>query len=763
VNSEVRITRGPATKFITQQQDDYFDFTKHLVLIDTTAWVKALATDTSYLYADIFAQYVASAPTQLANKFANMSFVRCGIKLTVMLEGCAYACGWLRYSFDPNVASEQVSIAGRYGMPSPGNVRGLLLPGIDIVPGESTTYELDLPCPTPSGYYTLRPNTINNNALGSWGMTRNVMSQLLTGTAVTPSCTVRTYMSLIKPEFIGLTLTMNEEKTEHKYSGPLAQVSEISSMVSTYFPPLAAFTTPFSIVTGAASAILAVFGFSKPSQPSSFFRIAGTTGNYSHVDGKIDAYVVSASCQNALSIADEMCPLLRKEDMVVDDLISRKTVIITIPIATTDGNGTVYPGIPVHPQYNDPTVTSHGGQEYTPMQWIAATADYWAGDITYNFKFICSVFHRATVGIYYDCGKKYNLAAITLAQAQATLPGVIVNISGDTEQEFTVPWKNQMAMLPTNMGFPNTTFTSTTGYNCNGFVYLFLINAVSTNGSTDPINCVVLAHSKDMKFIGLSQNHIIQPTLAFASQPVVQLTGTELKSEFKCGASAKHSELALGMYGEYPHVTTKQIASRLSVCFELNSPVTANLYQNVSAQAPDGFVLHNNNIGSGTTQDITNLASWMAMAYLGARGGKVFTFNPGMDAQINTRGLVRASRFPAGSLTPTIVLSNVQPTTGALSNSAYAIVDGSVSPIAEFILPSYYNGYFRPVYPMATSNTGGTAIPGPCVGYTQLDAVLPSGSPITHIDLLVSEAIADDAQFVFFRGPPPVVYTGTTA
>jgi hypothetical protein len=739
--------------FFTHQIDEYKDFTKHLVNINTTTWTSTNTTDALYQSVDLFASYIAALPTQLANKLANFSFVKAKLRLTITVEGCPYAGGWYIYCFDPLPNGVITTTANHYVLPTPWLNRAVLLPHVDINPGSATTYQIDLPPPTITGYYTLK--TVNTNSaagLGSWGFSRAVAAKLISGTAVAPSLTITMFASLVDPEFIGVTLTMNEESTEGKYSIPLDQTSKVLNLVGQADPELAIYTTPLSIVAKITSVILAAFGFSKPVIPSKFIRVSGAVGNFAHVDGQSDAALVASSCVNAISISDDACPLLNKKDMIVSDLIARPSFLTQFSVLTTDAAGALKASIPITPCWVDKTYIANGqgGIELTPMGWIAATSDAWTGSLTLRFKFIASVFHRSTVAIFYDCGRT-KLNAPTVASCYATLPNVTLTISGNTDYDYVVPWKQPDMFLVPDLGFFNVTTAAGTAYAVNGWVYVFVINPTTTNGSTDGIICCVQGFSSDMKFFGLTVNNI-EPSI---TPPTIDLV---MSDQIKPGVNTVPDEVGLMTYGEYPHITTKQIASRYTTAIKLTtSSLTALAPLSVVTTVPDGVWMRNA-LNTGTSNDINSLFSWMAMAYMGVRGSVNFVLDPTGDGQINTRSTYRSVRQVNNLATPLLATNTVKLPAVYDNFMAYTLTSGMVNPVQDFAIPQYYSGMFRPVYPMTSNNVGATQNPVGVTGSTTVNATLVNGTPFTSNDSRVLLALGDDGQFVFFRGVPPILY-----
>jgi hypothetical protein len=733
--------------FKTVQVDVYNDFKEHPVYLGNFMWTPTATGDVGvYAFSDIFALYLASLPAAMVSKLANISYIKAHLRITAVIEGCPYAGGWLRVCFDPIPQRDYVpNNPGWFSFP-PGPARSLLLPGIDVVPGASQSYQIDLPPPTTSGFYNKLPaNNLNTSGMGSYGFSRIIISKLVSGTAVSPSCTVSFFGTLIDPEFVGLTLTMNEERRPSGvYSEPLAQISSVASAVSV-IPELGPYATAVSIVSGAASKVLAIFGFSKPQTATQYTRISQCVDNMCHVEGAVDTYVLGTTQNNSLSISDEMCPMLRKKDMVISDLVARPTLINTFSVPTTTAGSAYIGNIPINPSYISKNMLYGGGLELTPMAWLAYTATQWCGTIDIDLHFVASVFHRGTFCIFYDAG--HTLVTPTLIQCYATLPYVTVNVVGDTKYRYSVPWNSPNVLLPTLPTIVNETWTPGTSYAVNGFLHIFLLNPISTNGSTDPINIQVLASSPDMQFLGLTQSN-------FSTCSVV-LTSNDPSPTFQVAASTRDKNLALATYGEYPHVTTKQIASRLSTRMGYDLTVSANFA--VRAVVNDSVIMKKT--GNLATTDDISLLAWMAIGYMGIRGSVEYAFDPSQDATQYMRGSMQVFRetvYIAGSgNSMSAVLPSRFPYDQFMS---YAIANGSINPIFHVSCPQYANGYFRPVYPLSSTTTVTPLSPGTSTSIA-FNGVL-TGVPFTPNSARVFDALGDDGQFVFFRGIPPVVETG---
>lgn len=478
------------------KKEKFKQFLDHPVLINHLAW--AAGTTSSTLSTDIIQLYKTSAPTFLIRKLQNLMFFKAKIRIKVVVQGQAQAYGQMVYAFFPNLLTPasvtEAKVAKR--LTTRNLVNAKIVPHLVIDPSKTATYELELPICTPNGVYSFNTDI----SLGSYALERYIFNGLASGTAVAAASNVCMYMTLVDPEFDGLTITNMASSVaakEMKYSEIAKGASNVSKSIGDNFPVLSPVTSLFSTVASGASSVLSAFGFSRPpAVVEQVFITNRTCDAYSQTDGVSTNIVMGPSQKQGEAIAPEyMSGSL--QDMEIASIVKKRGLItLSASLAPAVAPNTLVNSWKVHPlAVRVPTTDQY---EPTPIAGIAACHAGWRGDLTYTFEFVASVFHRATVLIAWD---PYNLSvAPTVTEALATLETVTVNISGNTCVDVVIPYKQVDPMLRCRKFFQ----AGNSGSDPNGFngrIHLFIINPVLSNGSIDGITYNVYISSENIKFM----------------------------------------------------------------------------------------------------------------------------------------------------------------------------------------------------------------------------------------------------------------------
>lgn len=471
-------------------EDAYKLFTDHPVLIHHFSWTSA---DTGMLCINqnLIRQYVQQSTLDIRRRIANFYYLKSDIKLTFVVQGAAQCGGMLAFSAypAPKAGVRNSAIFGVAENEGLANCR--IVPHVLIDPSKSQSLELILPMCTTTGYYMLSSNSVSSHPdyCGSWELDRRVIVPLVTGTENTATISVCVYMSFVNPTFIGMRQYVGlapPMQFEKKPTGSLSSiafgVSKIASHVGHVFPTLGPTANVFSVLGGLAGQALQFLGFAKPQAiENNVFITNRNCDNYSQVDGISTSLVLGRSQGQTVSIAPGYIGG-DLDEMSIDYIASKPAIVyqFTIPLAT--GTQTLVTTFPVRPTLSD-TLSS-----YPPLKALARIHDLWCGDITYTFEFVASVFHRTTILIAWSPD---DLAGVPdFNSALSALKNTTVYVSGNTTTSITIPWTQPQPTRPCN----NASGT-------NGVIYVYIINPVQTNGSTDPVYVNVLAHSDNIAFL----------------------------------------------------------------------------------------------------------------------------------------------------------------------------------------------------------------------------------------------------------------------
>jgi hypothetical protein len=595
--------------------DKFRNYLDHPVLVDHTQWTGA--TTHAEISPNLLALFLATAPSAMLAKYKNLMFFKAVIRIKVVVQGTAQAYGQMIYTFtprqlNPSLGSEAQTL---YNVKDQIFANAKVVPHIIIDPSKTATYEIDLPVCTPSGFYSFSPSF----SYGSYSFNRLVFNSIKSGTDTAAAANVCTYMTLVNPEFGGLTSvemtsSFNEEKTS--LSGAAMAAVNAADAIGSAIPAVAPVTTLFSSVAGAAGSVLSFLGFTKP--PTTDVPLVATNRTcdaYSQIDGKYQGIVLAGSQTTGVSISPEF-GAGTLDDLEIAKIVAKPGVILlSQSISPASASGALVKTIRVSPSqgfFKSPTE-----REVCPLTGIALLHTAWRGDLKYTFEFVASVFHRATVLIAYDPFP--NSTAPTLNDALATLQNVTVNISGNTVVEVVVPYTQPHPVLRV----PDLFVDGSNPNNENGTLYLYVINPVVSNGSTDGVSYNVYLSSDNIRFY--------LPTPAPLSKYGIQMTSSlfvTVPKKVMFGEATKLDDTHLICMPDVS-VSVKDIAKRANrfVDVAVNDAVTVFTYiQNYPQCA--------SNRNSSVKQ---TFVGWLASAYLGTRGSLEYTYSPnGLAGAVST-------------------------------------------------------------------------------------------------------------------------------
>jgi len=651
----------------------------------------------------------------------------------VVVQGQPFAAGLVALVFTPEPHDNYYTNISLSTLTTLDPTNYLVRPHLILDPSKSDTYELELDCPTHVGYFGIKDQTY-----GSYIMDVIPITPIFSGTATAASMSVCTYVSLVEPEFHAMTLFSGELEKERKEGGvvsrALLSASHLTGVVGSVFPALSPYTTPFSMVSEGAGRLLSLFGFAKPSATNvNSIVLNRFVDNYSHFDGISTAPVLAGTAANSLSISGSAYGA-DPNDMLLRNIAAKKGYLKTVSIATTRVYGDL-----IHKMNVSPMIcgTFGGGNTITPIAGVTRPFNFWAGDLTFTFEFIASVFHRCTVVIAYD--PIANSIDPTLEQAVQTLQNTTVAISGNTSVEIVVPWSQPQPWLNTTNPLP--AYVNGVNSLTNGVLYVFLVNPVTSNGSTDALACNMYIHSDNITWSMPEDVNLASYTFK------TTLLSGELVPPTRVSFGPK-TDLSLHPVRAFGEVynSVKDVTSKLS---PIGWQASAVLATSTNSWFVSG--MPNLPITKTTAADVNplftqmNFHNWFAGAYVGYRGSSRYFFT--MDKDLRANPVISSGKwFMRHFLYPTLYASG--PGTSGASKQlsiaesyAYSYSNKTHCPNAEMTAPMQYPYDF---VPMRRNVSAGRNIVEMGVD------IIPGGD--TTIDNFISTASGDDASYVRFVG-----------
>jgi len=390
------------------------------------------------------------------------------IRVSVIVQGAPYAQGRVVVYAIPNGPHDGL---GRISYDTINNSR--ILPHIIIDPSQSATYVLDLPAIGPEGMINLTKTPY------SWKLIAMVYDELGSGTDTAPYVDMEFRVTLINPKLRGkIAPSTLVYGLETEAIGPSAILRGVERGLRAHLGnvKLSTYAAMFSRLSAQAAETLKMLGFSRPPTVEFGNNLLSTGDAFTQIDGKSNALVLAKSQQMASAINPELMNG-RVEEMELSYLLSKAILVEKDYILANTPSNTQIATFLVSPGYGYGSGLSNASVAET--MYLSSCA--WNGSITYSFEFVCSVFHRATFLIAYSPS---NASGISYDEALTSLENINVTVSGNTHVKWTIPWRQAAA---------SSTYD-------NGRIFVYLIDAVRTNGSTDGIHLDVLADFRETQF-----------------------------------------------------------------------------------------------------------------------------------------------------------------------------------------------------------------------------------------------------------------------
>lgn len=720
--------------------DLYNAFSNHMVQLDHRILTSASSNAT--IDKDIFAEFVTKAdPTPLGEKIRKFRYLHGNLIVKVVVQGQPFAAGQIVMSFTPRVFAPNFSTVTHVPLEF-NRVNSKIVPHIIIDPSKSTTYEISLPCPNPTGFYDISQTTIH----GSYQCDIIIFNSLISGTAVVPSLSICTYACLDKPIFGGLTLAadyMQTEKTS-SLSSYMMRAANISENLGMHAPALEPATTLFSSFTSTIGKALSFFGFAKSLTISQvtvpFTRHAD---NYSQFDGISNAISLSGTQANSIGISPSIGGG-KMEEMSIAHITSIKGLVAQFSIPNSGAAGDYINGIWLCPA----TTWSQAAAQVslTPLAGVAACFDFWTGDIIVTVEVVASVFHRSTILVAWD---PFTGTQPTFANAIATLQTTTISISGNTTVDILVPYVQPEAYKDLPVSTVGNVYTTA---QTNGRIHFFIVNPTTSNGSVDPLQFNVYLSSSNVKFNASTTELLPKAKLTLLADfsPVTKVS-------FGKASNTAHSHLK--MFGE-SYESIKQLTSKNTGNFfglydvPANDPNLGRIMQMYNVPIVD---YETSQFAAGTTVQ-SSFLSWFAAAFVGYRGGIKYASHP----HANNPALLYKEFSISENMTtggqPTALASNNVWIPIAYNNAAerfdsYAFTFHNLvdNPMYDFAAPILCSYDFAPCRNRITACTNQVRT------YAN-QAFAPTTTGFQSY-INVTTASADDAVFINFVGFPTVVAT----
>lgn len=469
--------------------------------------------------------YVFFNDARIKYKLNNFAFIRCNLKIKIMINASPFYYGALAMPYQPlpNFTPSTIvttTVAANYLIPT--SQRPLLW----IYPQSSQGGEMTLPFFyhknwlrigtsqdfTDMGQLTFLPYAVLQSANG------------VVGTGVTVQVYAWAEDVVLSGSTIGLALQSREVIDEYgtgPISRPATTIAKLADLARN-IPVIGKFATATGIGARAISGIASLFGFTNvpviedvcPFRNTPFPQLATTQIGYPVEKLTLDP-------KNELSIDPSIVGVGSDDPLAIDKLVQHESFLTTTTWSTTDLVDRLLFSSAVMPLfYRNNTTGTNAVFDTTPMGTVCQMFAAWRGDIIFRFKVIASPYHKGRLIFSYDPQGDLTQNVYNTTQTAAAVFTQIIDLGDNTDVEIRIPYQQALPFLqmpifsggstPGTLNYWSTntsnTFAAAEDLFANGHVTLRVLTSLTAPVATAPVSVLVFVRGADnMEFANPTQ------------------------------------------------------------------------------------------------------------------------------------------------------------------------------------------------------------------------------------------------------------------
>lgn len=447
--------------------------------------------------------------TRIKFKLNNFAFIRCDLKIKVMINASPFYYGCMGMTYLPLPVVTPSTIV------NPTNLSSLIplsqRPISYIYPQHSMGAEMTLPFFLHKNWLDI--NTANDFLdMGELAFTPFTVLRSANGVVGT-GVTVQVYAWAENVQLSGATLSLAlQSKVKDEYgngpiSGPASTVARMAGMMRK-IPIIGKFATATEIGANAISGIASIFGFTNvpvienvvPYQVRAFPSLASTEIGFPNEKLTLHA-------KNELTIDPTVVGAPAGDPLAIENFVNRESLITRTTWDTASPVDHILFYSRVHPfMFDQSGNTNNSVINQTPLSIPAQLFDGWRGDIIFRFKIIASPYHKGRIIISFDPQGDVVNNVVTVPLVSSAIYTQIVDLGADDDVEIVVPYNQALPFLATNPTFNtgnipfktvfNPTWNVTEGVD-NGAIIVRVLTTLTAPVVSAPVNILCYVRGGD--------------------------------------------------------------------------------------------------------------------------------------------------------------------------------------------------------------------------------------------------------------------------
>lgn len=750
----------------TSTNADLQDYLARPVLIDTINWAiggSVIANATPW---HAYLNHAA-----IKRKVDNYAFIRGDLHIKIMINASPFYYGAVLCSYLPLFG---------YIAPSPIAATNDLVPKsqrphVYVYPQTNEGAEMVLPFLHYSEWLRLS----SASQVSNFGRLHfDSMDDLRNANGLTAqSVDINVYAWLENVELAGLTMEVALQSDEYAPSkGPISKPATAIARAMGLLdklPIIGPFATATRIAADSTANIASLFGYSKVPvisdvQPFKDLPFHGLAS--SDISGPTDP--LSLDSKNELTVTNKCLGDSDDDPLNITKFVGRKSYLTQFAWAATDVTTTRLWNTYVTPNYVAITAATNQTEiQSTPISLVSNMFKFWRGDIIFEFKILCSQYHRGRLRFTWDPVGEIGTTTDTLTEAY----NQIVDIQETTNVSMRIPYMQDFAYQQTVTDITSTVY-GTSGLAAdfsgvtNGILTVRVLNEQTSPVASAPITILVSVYGADnLEFCAPKE---IDPLLTYVTTQSLERNIDDLVNKDMGSPSTVDKNINLVYMGE--KVTTmRSLTARAnhSMSFQTKTHLTLNqTITSIINRRPifPGFDLEGIGYATGLTSGLSAKYNFVSNTpyhllrpcFLGERGGIVWKVNIASEWD---RSIIvdRLSRTTLGTAYAPVVttIANTNPSIASStyvnlydSNSGMALTNQKTQTGVSVTAPMYTRAAWletNPTYATQGVSGTGSATDSLQIKFIQIFSASEEYEPISYFF-----QTAVDHSFYFFLNCP---------
>jgi hypothetical protein len=474
---------------------DLKDFLSRPVNILNTTWAVGGGVGTTF---DPWSLFLKS--TNIQYKLHNYAFIRCDLKIKIMVNASPFYYGAFLASYTP---LETVLDSADHGSVGVVTIPLSQRPHTWVFPQTNQGAEMSLPYLNITEWLPIHgtKGTLDVAKMGRVAFTTVVA---LSNVGISSSdVSVNVYAWAENVELCGLTVDLAVQTDRDEYTGPISKIASAAARATGLLksvPVIGNYMTATSMASQVVADVAASFGYTKvpvlerilPIKNLPFHGLA--TSDQPDVTEKL-----TLDSKNELTIDNTAIGDPTKDSLLISKFCMHNSYLTSFTWEASDSSNALLWNTYVSPTMFVSTAgTSQNFINGVPMFIPSRMFDYWRGDIVFDFKIICSQYHKGRLRFSWD---PVGDVAFVPSNTQ-TVFNHIQDINESTTVSLRVPYMQRTSYLKVPESLSATYFSTLalpidTSDSVNGILTVRVMNEQTSPVSSADIKILVFVRAAE--------------------------------------------------------------------------------------------------------------------------------------------------------------------------------------------------------------------------------------------------------------------------